>query len=153
MFQFKVTRRTLACKYQLEKWKIKDNNICDTCNNEIDIIEHHLVACPETLAFWTNLFNWFKSVTETSIPVDTYDIIFGLPNPNEEPLIIQLNYVMLLAKYYIYVAKKKGKTLDLYLFLIECKRSLQQKNMIMTIVNDKQNKKFSRTWEPLLECM
>jgi hypothetical protein len=99
------------------------------------------------------VFNWFKSVTGTLIQTDTYDIIFGLPNPNEEPVITQLNYVMLLAKHYIYVTKKKGKSLDLYLSLIECKCSLEQKKMIMTVTNDKQNKKFNNTWEPLLECM
>ena len=102
-------------------------DICDICNIEKDIIEHHLVACTTTLEFWTTIFNWFQSVTDTSFPVDTYDIILGLPNENEDLLLTQLNYVILTAKYYIYKTKKKGKSLDLYLFLIDCKSSIEQK--------------------------
>ena len=52
MFQYKINYRILACKYKLHIWKIEDNDTCDICNTEPDIIEHHLVACPKTREFW-----------------------------------------------------------------------------------------------------
>ena len=38
-FQFKITHRILACNYNLEIWKISQNNRCHICN-EIDAMEH-----------------------------------------------------------------------------------------------------------------
>jgi hypothetical protein len=39
---FKITHRTLACGYNLNIWKIKDSNICETCQTEIDSIWWHV---------------------------------------------------------------------------------------------------------------
>ena len=48
-FQLKVTHRLLACKYNLYKWKIENNAICNECKDGIDIIEHYLLACPKVI--------------------------------------------------------------------------------------------------------
>jgi hypothetical protein len=108
-FQYKITHRILACKKNLKIWKIKTDNICDVCNNDVDGIEHYLVACPVLLEFWDSFFRWWKAVSEMIFPVDTYDIIFGIPNPNEDLTICHMNYLILHALYYIYVTKKRRK--------------------------------------------
>jgi len=46
-FQYKLTHRLTACKYNLYIWKIAKDNLCESCS-EIDSIEHHLVNCSNT---------------------------------------------------------------------------------------------------------
>jgi hypothetical protein len=55
-----VTHRILACQEKLYTWKIKDTNICEQCKEEIEGIDHLLVACPNTLVFWNTVFTWWK---------------------------------------------------------------------------------------------
>jgi hypothetical protein len=150
-FQYKITHRILACKKNLKIWNIALENLCDVCHNEIDGIEHHLVACPVLLQFWNNFFTWWKAVSEMSFPVDTYDIIFGIPNPNEDATICHMNYLILHAIYYIYVTKLKKNTPKIYEFIMEIKNSL---NILQINMENKgQQKKFGLKWAPLLEIL
>ena len=151
MFQYKVSHRILACKYKLRVWKIETDDICNCCQIAQDSLEHHLVACPDTLNFWNNAFNWFKSVTGVLFPIDTYDIILGIPNPNEDAVIDQLNFVILQGKYFIYKCKLNNKSIDFYLFLVSLKLSLNIKESSVSLNN--REKSFKRIWEPLLESM
>jgi hypothetical protein len=98
-FQFKVTHRILACNEKMYTWKVCDTKLCH-CDH-LDTIEHYLVLCQAVDTFWKQLFNWWANVTEISIPSQTYEIIYGLPNPNNDPVILHYNYVILQAKYYI----------------------------------------------------
>jgi hypothetical protein len=151
MFQFKVSHQILACKYKLHVWKIESDDICDWCKIEQDNLEHHLVACPNTLYFWTQAFNWFKSVMGVSFPIDTYDIILGIPNPNEEVVIDQLNFMALQGKYFIYKCKLNNKSLEFYLFLVSLKYSLKLKESCLSLNN--REKVFKKIWEPFLDCL
>ena len=149
-FQFKITHRILACKYNLHIWKIKDNNKCETCQ-EIDTIEHFLVQCHEVYFLWQQIFNWWASSMETRFQIDTYEIIFGVPNERDEPLVNQINFIILYGKFYIYQNKKKGKKLDLYEFLLECKNQIIYKEEAMTIKHEE--KKFERIWGELKDSL
>jgi exonuclease III len=150
-FQMKITHRILACKHNLSKWKIEINGICNRCQEEEDIIEHHLVACKYSLTFWDYLFNWIKSNLQTSFPIDTYDIVFGIPNPLEDPVINQINFLLLHAKYYIYVMRQQNKQYDLYEYLIQCKNNLNYEQEIMR-KNNQEDKIYSK-WEPLINLI
>jgi hypothetical protein len=146
-FQYKVTHRFLACKHKLHTWKIEKNNICNSCNKEDDILEHHLVACPQTLDFWTSVFKWFKAAMGISFPIDTYDIIFGIPNPNSDTMILQLNFILLYGMYHTYRRKQAKKEPELYVFLLECKQSLEIKKYMM--VSNGKKAEFEKHWELL----
>jgi hypothetical protein len=150
-FHYKIMHRILACKRNLKTWKIKTNNICDVCENDLDGIEHHLVACPALLKFWDMFFNWWKAIAQMSFPVDTYDLLFGIPNPNNDVTILHLNYLILHALYYIYVNKQKDKSPDLFEFIIDIKNSLEIKQINME--SKGQKKQFNSNWAPLQEIM
>jgi hypothetical protein len=150
-FQYKIVHRTLACKRNLKTWKIKTNNICDVCENEIDSLEHHLVSCPELLTFWDSFFHWWKAIAQMSFPVDTYNIIFGIPNPNNDLTILHLNYLILHAMYHIYVSKQKTKKPDLYEYIIEIKNSLDINQINME--SKDQQKQFEKIWAPLQQLI
>ena len=58
---------------------------------------------------------------ETLIPVDTYDILFGIPNPNNDDIIHQLNLTILQASYYIYKCNMGKIVPEMFNFLLELK--------------------------------
>ena len=93
-FQFKITHRLLACNYNLHIWKIRRDNICDYCQ-EVDTIEHFLVNCNNTYSFWRQIFNgWAACIClKVCFQVETYELIFGIPNELNEPIVNQINTV------------------------------------------------------------
>jgi hypothetical protein len=106
-FQFKITHRLLACNYNLNIWKIRTDNICNYCQ-EVDTIEHFLVNCNNTYIFWRQIFNWWAASFKVWFQVDTYELLFGVPNEKNEPIVNQINFIILYGKYYIYKNKKKN---------------------------------------------
>jgi hypothetical protein len=84
-------------------------------------------------------------------PVDTYDILFGIPNPNNDTIILHMNYLILHAMYFIYKTKQKDQQPELKEFLIEAKSSLQI--MQINMETKGQNKKFDKLWAPLMELL
>ena len=99
----------MACRKNLCTRKIKKENICELCMNDIDCTEHHLIACLKILPFWNVFFSWWKGTMSMSFPVDTYDILFGINNPNKDPMIKQLNFMLLHGLLFNYQCRKKSK--------------------------------------------
>jgi hypothetical protein len=87
--------RILACKSNLLTWKIENNKICNFCKTESDTIEHHLVSCPITMEFWSQVRNWWKAATNTNFALGIYDLIFGLPNEENYTILNQFNFILL----------------------------------------------------------
>jgi hypothetical protein len=148
-FHFKLSHRILACKEKLYKWKIKDSDICDRCLVHIDGLEHHLIACPRIRPFWNSLFTWWKSVMLMLLPIDTYDILFGLANPNKDSIITQLNFTTLHGMYYVYNCNRKEETPVLYNFLLELKNSLICIKVGM--IGEGKEEKFNKLWGELID--
>jgi hypothetical protein len=146
---YKTTHRILACGFQLYKWKIQDSDKCKACG-EIDTIEHFLVQCPPTLEFWTHVFNWAENQLQIRFPIIVYENIFGIPNENQDKIIEQLNFILLMANYYVYVTEKKETNLELYEFLIQCRNSLKYEHEI--IIGKNNEMKFIKRRKELMEA-
>ena len=129
-FNFKITHRLLACGQQLHKWDINKNDKCKECNG-IDTIEHYLVQCPKVLELWCCVIKWWENMTKMHFPILAYEIIFGIPNKNEEFIIDNFNFILLCGNYYIYKKKQCNESLDTYEFLNECKNRLIVESKIM----------------------
>ena len=126
MTQYKIIHRILAVGSNLKKWKITNSDKCAECNH-IDTIEHFIYECPHTLQLWTSIQIWWKSIFHFSIAISSLEVIFGLPNENKDSAIHIYNLVILYAKNYIYVNKKKSKNLSLYEFQLQLKQELKLK--------------------------
>ena len=103
-FHFKIVNRYLACRSNLYKWKKAESPICSYCN-EIDTIEHHLYYCNTLQHFWDGLFSWLTSIYSIRIDLSMFDIIFGIPNENDDYMFNLFNYIILLAKNFVYNCK------------------------------------------------
>jgi hypothetical protein len=108
-FQYKITHRLLACGYNLNIWKIKDSKLCEICQ-QTDTIEHFLIQCEPVSEFWTQLLNWWKSCIKVTFIMETYEVLFGIPNDKKDPIINQFNVILLMGRYYIYKPKSRCQT-------------------------------------------
>jgi hypothetical protein len=81
--------------------------------------------------------------------VGTYEIIFGIPNENDESIVNQLNYFIIIAKYYVYKTKKADKALEVYEFMLDLKNRLAMKKIL--VANDAE-KKFMIRWNEIYDA-
>ena len=123
--------------------------MCEVCTTNTDTIEHHLVQCKLTYDFWLGILKWFKSVTNVTFDVSVYEFLFGIPNETQNNTIHQLNLLLLLGRYYIYVSKQKKENLDIFTFLHECKSYLMIEQEIKAVAND--SDQFNRMWGELID--
>jgi hypothetical protein len=85
---------------------------------------------------------------EVWFEVGTYELLFGIPNENDEDLVNQLNFFIMIAKYYVYKNKKAAKALDAFEVLAEIKNRLEMK---LTLLDENNEPKFKRKWAQLLD--
>ena len=114
------------CPHDCYVNKITDSDECNEYKSK-DTIEHFIFECPNTLQLWTSIHAWWKNIFHFSIQITSLETIFGLPNENKDNTIHIYNLVILYAKHYIYINKKKGKPLSLYEFLLQLKSELKLK--------------------------
>ena len=71
-FQFRFLHDLLVNQYWLHKWKIKENNVCCLCGNDVENISHRFYDCTYIMVFWHD-FNVYcgqkfkKTVNKESI--------------------------------------------------------------------------------------
>jgi hypothetical protein len=73
---------------------------------------------------------------EVWFEVGTYELLFGIPNENDEELVNQLNFFIMIAKYYVYKNKKATKALDAFELLAEVKNRLEMKLILLDEYNE-----------------
>ena len=90
-------------------WKIKDGPECDPCGRT-DTIEHRICYCIESKQIWKSKQSWIKNVLEIDIEFTICEVIFGIPL-NSDPYKHLINYIILVAKWYINKNKEQIKPL------------------------------------------
>jgi hypothetical protein len=136
----------MAVNAKLKVWGKSDSDLCKACN-KIENIEHFIYECPKTLALWNTLQLWWKSVFSFTIMLSPLEIIFGIPNENNDNSINLYNYVILYTKFYIYITKKQEKELLMYNLLLLIKKELKLK--CTTYSEKQQTHKFNKIWGEL----
>jgi hypothetical protein len=146
MVQYKLVHRILAVNHNLKKWERIDNSECELCGKD-DTLEHFIFECPTTNALWHNIHSWWKTEFQFSIPITLLEVIFGAPNEIIDKHINLLNYMILHAKYYIYVSKKQDKQICLYDFLLMLKKELKLKKTYY--LENSRAQTFDKNWNEL----
>ena len=108
------------CGIYLKKIGIKISDICTHCNNNVsESIEHYLLQCPELDNFWKQVQRHILIDHNSHVSITENDKIMGSPN-------IEINRIIMLAKYAIYICKTK----DITCYQFELERQLSYFNAI-----------------------
>ena len=136
--QYKILNKYLAVNVYLTKIKLKNSDLCSFGCNQQETVNHLFFSCEKTQTFWRNLFNEIEIKTQTKIEYDLKSIILGHKQNFYQ---IDINYIILSAKYYIYRCKledsrpllstfikqfKRQETIDIERIHIYSKRSLMK---------------------------
>ena len=107
-FQYKVTNKILVTKSFLYRINKIDNDLCEYCIQQPETIRDLFVECEDVKRFWTFLNEWLRIL---KLNLEEKNILFAFQDKHQ-----LINYIFVLAKYYIYVNKFSGKQLNLDVF-------------------------------------
>ena len=96
-------------------WNIEDSNKCPYCQ-EIDILSHYFVECESMRGFWNSLKAMFLCTFEFCINFTVLNILFGTPYYGKNRDIDILNFVILIAKSYIYNSMRDEPNLSAFMY-------------------------------------
>ena len=106
-FQYKVLHRRIATNDFLTKIGVRDDPNCSFCNREQENLLHLFWSCPKVASFWHDLI---VRLTLLHITPEHYTIdplvALGL-KPDSSKNHPQINFSCLLARYYIWMSKRK----------------------------------------------
>ena len=102
-FQYKYLMRIVATNKMLIKFKLVSSNLCDFCSMEIETVNHLFWTCINAQTFWLHNKNEYFNNRNININLDLLKITFGLQTQCRYTSVI--HFVILSAKYYIYINK------------------------------------------------
>ena len=106
-----MSTNTFLCKIG-----IKQDNKCTFCNDSPETLIHIFWECPITQNFWKNLETWLKGGCAhiRTLTLTEQDVIFQIQGRQRTDNV--LNFILLVAKSYIYSMKYKNKIPQLISF-------------------------------------
>ena len=122
--------------------KMIDSPTCSLCRNNEETIEHLFWKCPNTQQFLNKVKDKFQEIS-VSLNLDECKFILGIYPPNTADII---QFLMLVAKYYINICKGTHKHLTFLEYKINVQSILQSHKQIALENNRLQN--FLETWAP-----
>ena len=142
-FQFKINNKILVTKSFLHRINLIDNNTCSLCTEYPETIKHLFFECEKVKQFWNLFKEWLNDVTNIEVDIN-----------NEKMLILSwhkknslLNYLLVVAKYYIYKSKFVQGSISILGFKAILKKKFEEEKYIAKI-NDKYTK-FLGKWSSL----
>ena len=147
-FQYKVIHRVISCKKWLYNQKVVSSPHCALCTgNCIDTIQHHFIECSGLNNFWKYLESWWNRSSTTQVHLTKKHIIFGVYYDLSH--FTAVNYVILLAKWYIYTHTYLERKIELYNFLVILKHHLNIERQISYCNGRKEE--FNKKWSNIIE--
>jgi exonuclease III len=106
-FQYKYLMRIIRTNDFLLKCNMVSSNLCDFCQMYVETPEHLFWECMNTQIFWTELTKFL--ISKNIQVLLTYKLVsFGLLGNNLHSE--QINFILIYAKYFIYMCKIKTLT-------------------------------------------
>ena len=103
LLQYKIIHNIVATNVNLNRWKIKQNDKCTTCE-ELDTIQHMFSHCRNLNGFWDYVSSRIYGETNKKIKLTTNNIILGILESelqNCQKDLNLINHIILIAKYSI----------------------------------------------------
>ena len=105
--QFQILHRSIITNKKLKQVNLRDNDLCDLCNNQEDIA-HVQYDCQESTNTLIGLERCLSGKITTELHFDKISILLG--HVKNEPII---NTLILITKYEIYKKKWNKNTVNL----------------------------------------
>ena len=142
-FQYRIIHRIFSCNHWLNTMKVLNSPLCQYCKLD-DTICHYFVHCKLVQSFWDSLAIWWSNLFISMLELNNEIIIFGVNITTKETRL--LNYILIFAKWYIFVRKSSGtlKDVDFYQFLTKVKERLVYKRCVKKIQGNIQQ--FDLLW-------
>ena len=107
MFQYKILNNVLYINKQLFIFNKKDTKLCLYCRLQDETINHIFVECKFAIKLWSDLRHYCQR--SFVIPIlNPQSATFGFFEIDPD-LVILLNHMLLLYKYYIYSSRDSSK--------------------------------------------
>ena len=145
-FQFKINNYIIVTKSFLFKINKTDTNICSYCDQEAETKTHLFYNCQKVKAFWSAFQTWLQSHANITFNLTIKSALFSGQTKN-----VLLNYLLLLARYFIYKNKFTSNNISIQTFINYVKRKYQNERYISKI-NHKQEA-FQSKWAALDNAM
>ena len=141
-FQYKLMARALELNPKLRYYKLREDDKCTLCGDEVETYRHLFSECPEVKGIW----DYVVRICELEEKLSTREILFNEIHKN--PRRVE-NFVVLLAKRHIYVACCK-KVLPNVILLREQIKENEQIEKTIAYTNNK-SATHNLKWKELIE--
>ena len=101
-FQYKYLKRIIPCNNFLNKCHLVSSALCDFCSMEIETLNHLFWECRHVQSFWMQLKD-FLNTNGIVLEITLRSITFGFQQDIRNMKI--KNFIVLIAKYYIFLNK------------------------------------------------
>ena len=145
-FQFKLNNKILTTKSFLYRINKVDNDTCSYCEHNSETLKHRFVDCQKVKEFWDDLKVWLQTHANLSINISDKSLIFSWQKEKSF-----MNYLLVVAKYYIYKTKFTSRRLNIAGFKSLLKKKFDGEKYIAKINN--RYDKFLGKWSPLYNLL
>ena len=147
-FQYKFIHRIIPTNKSLMKYNIKSSNICDFCNMHVETVKHLFWECNQVQHLWNNISKWLEN-TNHSLNINYQTISLGITENTQHMIVQAKNYIITLAKYYIFQTKNNKEKPTFSHF----KNKLKQKiNIEKEIAKNRDKLEIhNMKWRPFLD--
>ena len=147
-FQLRVLHRRIPTKRFLHLCKISESPLCPFCINQEESIIHMLWSCPLSQQFWSNLNALINEKCQHAINFVCNEtlVIFGLSQEVVTDSI--MDFVLLLAKFYLYKSKIQNKAPNIKAFtrLLRDRYTIEKYRHV--VIGQQEINKFCHSWLP-----
>ena len=127
--QLKINNKNLVTNSFLYKRNKIDYDLCSYCQKQAESILHWFFGCGVVKEFWGSFKTWVMGKINTDVHLSDKNIIFSAFSFK------MLNYLIVLAKYYIYKNKFYNKSINIQGFEAYVKNKFINKIYIAKINN------------------
>ena len=110
---------------------VKSSPKCEKCDAPCKTLSH-IFTCPEVKSSWGKVIDWWNSKYSENINPNPTEVLYG--DKHESNTLHTFNYYLLIARYYVYLARHKFETPELEVFIvlleikIQCEREIAKTN-------------------------
>ena len=120
--QFRLTHNILPSNEKLHIWKKREDSLC-ACGS-IDTNFHYCVTCENIKPFWNRLLNFIRTTLEMDIAINDIECYFGVANHYSDVRLDSINFVLLVARTFIWSRKRYNNPCLFIEFLLYLKETL-----------------------------